>query len=145
VALIAGALGVTPELFRDAFSRVRPAPAGREPSPAQVRQNKEALMKALAPHGITNERLDTVSNYYRYDRGRGEMWPTRTPIAYAYVQNGVVVRFEVADGGSGFNSPPIIRVPGCANVTARIEIGWDKKPERNGSVRAITVPVAKAR
>src|SRR5438552_11396179 len=40
VVLIAAALGVTPEVFREAFSHVRPAPAGREPEPGQVRQNK---------------------------------------------------------------------------------------------------------
>src|SRR5689334_10813701 len=31
VVLVAAGLGVTPEVFRDAFSRVTPAPAGREP------------------------------------------------------------------------------------------------------------------
>src|SRR5437667_1129886 len=72
VVLIAAALGVTPEVFREAFSHVRPAPAGREPEPGQVRQNKAALLAALAKHGVTNEKLDTVSNYYRYARSRNE-------------------------------------------------------------------------
>ena len=58
VVLIAAALGVAPEVFRDAFSQVRPARGGREPEPAQVRQNKSVLMKALGKHGITNEKLD---------------------------------------------------------------------------------------
>src|SRR5205823_915861 len=90
VALIAAALGVPAEVFRAAFRNVRPAPAGQEPEPGQVRQNKEALLRALGPYGVTNERLDTVSNYYRYNRSRGEMWPTAPATADATVRNGVV-------------------------------------------------------
>src|SRR5690349_4185380 len=58
VALVAGALGVKPDVFREAFSRVTPAPAGEHPDPDQVRNNKDALLAALAPYGIANERLD---------------------------------------------------------------------------------------
>ena len=65
VALIAAALGVEPEVFRQAFSNVKPARGGA-PSAARVRANKEVLMSALGKQGITNDRLDTVSNYYRY-------------------------------------------------------------------------------
>src|SRR5437588_6288417 len=70
VALIAAALGVKPEIFRDAFSRVTPAKNGK-PTGDEARRNKEILMKALGPHGITNERLDEVSNYYRYQPQKG--------------------------------------------------------------------------
>jgi hypothetical protein len=77
VVLIAAALGVPSDVFRKAFSRVRPAPAGTRPDPQQVRKNKEVLLKALGPYGVTNDRLDEVSNYYRYVRSRGELWPTK--------------------------------------------------------------------
>jgi len=40
VVLIAAALNVPPEIFRDAFSSVTPAPAGEAPDPGQVRLNK---------------------------------------------------------------------------------------------------------
>src|SRR3954464_1418244 len=66
VVLIAAALGLMPDVFRDAFSRVRPARDGRDPEPAQVRQNKAVLLDALEKYGITNEQLDRVSDYYRY-------------------------------------------------------------------------------
>ncbi|HAH49538.1 MAG TPA: hypothetical protein DCM07_32810, partial [Planctomycetaceae bacterium] len=64
------ALGVEPEVFQQAFSNVKPARGGA-PSAARVRANKEVLMSALGKQGITNDRLDTVSNYYRYQPERG--------------------------------------------------------------------------
>ena len=73
VALVAAALGVPADVFREAFTHVRPAPAGTQPDPEAVRRNKDALMAALAPYGVTNDRLDAVSNHYRYVRSRGEL------------------------------------------------------------------------
>jgi hypothetical protein len=64
VVLVAAALGVKPEVFREAFSGVTPARGGR-PSPEESRRNKEALMKVLKPLGVSNERLE-----------RGELWKT---------------------------------------------------------------------
>jgi hypothetical protein len=138
VALIAGALGVSSDVFRHAFSRVRPARAGTEPAPAQVRQNKAALMSELAPYGITSERLDTVSNYYRYHRSRGEMWPARPAVAYGLVRNGEIVGFEVTSGGSGYNTPPSVRVSGTIIGPVQVDMAWDKAMEKNGSIRSLT-------
>src|SRR4051812_1064265 len=76
VLLIANALGVTPEVFREAFSRVKPAPAGTEPDEAEVQRNKAVLLGALSRYGVTNETLDRVSNYYRYRPGEGRIWRT---------------------------------------------------------------------
>src|SRR6478736_1641922 len=48
VVLVAGALGVTPEVFRDAFSRVHPAGPGRGgPTREEAQANKAVLMSAL--------------------------------------------------------------------------------------------------
>src|SRR5690606_28900096 len=58
VVLVAGALGVTPEVFRDAFSKVRPAGPDRGPTGEEARANKAALMAVLGKHGITNDQLD---------------------------------------------------------------------------------------
>ncbi len=70
VALIAAALGITDDVFREAFSRVRPArPGSGGPTNEEAQQNKAALMKALGKYGFTNERLDAVSNFYRYPPG----------------------------------------------------------------------------
>src|SRR5437016_5075268 len=61
VVLIAAALGVKPEVFREAFSHVHPAgPGSGGPTDAEARKNKAALMSALGKYGITNDRLDTV-------------------------------------------------------------------------------------
>ena len=139
VVLIAGALGIAPEVFREAFSRVHPAPAGTAPAPDQVRKNKEALMSALGRYGITNEQLDAVSNNYRYRRERGEMWPTNPATAYALVQNGAVTGFTITSGGAGYSSPPSVSVPGTNGLNASVELMFSRNFAENGSVKAITV------
>jgi hypothetical protein len=139
VVLIAAALGVSSDVFREAFSHVRPAPAGSPPAPDQVRRNKEALLDALGPHGVTNDRLDEVSNYYRYVRSRGEMWPTKPAQAYAEVKDGQILRFVVTKGGSGYSSPPTVTVPGF-DVATKVELSFSRKFENNGAVAAIRLP-----
>src|SRR5882757_5216491 len=85
VNLVAGALEVKPEVFREAFSGVTPAKNGK-PSGEEARRNKTALMKVLQPYGVTNDRLDEVSNYYRYRPQAGEMWPVKEAKAVAIVE-----------------------------------------------------------
>lgn len=138
VVLIAAALGVTPEVFRDAFSRVRPARDGREPEPAQVRQNKAVLMDALEKYGITNEQLDTVSNYYRYPPGRKSLWKCRPAVANALVKDGSIIGYEIVDGGSGYSSTPSLTVPNFKGATAEVELAYGKDTQTNGSVSSIS-------
>jgi hypothetical protein len=142
VVLVAAGLGVTPEVFRDAFSRVQPAPAGREPDPAQVRRNKEALLGALAKYGVTNDLLDRVSNQYRYNPGRGELWPVKEASAYAIVRNGKVVRVVVTAGGSGYSSPPSISVKGV-RLQATVKLAFGKDLANNGSIASIALPASR--
>lgn len=137
VVLIAGALGVTPELFREAFRNVQPAQGGGGPSPERARSNKELLMKVLGPHGISNDRLDLVSNYYRYRPEQGERWPTRAASAYAILDNNEVVGFEILDGGSGYSSPPEIHIPGYESIIPTSELSYTTVFDKNGSVTAI--------
>lgn len=139
VVLVAGALGVPSEVFREAFSHVRPAPAGTEPDPQQVRDNKEALLNALSRYGVTNDRLDIVSNYYRYVRNRGELWPTRPAVAYALVKEGVVTGYVVTSGGSGYSSAPTVTVPGLPGAAARAQLSFSKAFDKNGAISAITI------
>src|SRR5580700_3035865 len=54
VGLIAAALGVKPEVFRDAFSHIHPAAPNVGPTGDEARKNKAALMEALGKYGITN-------------------------------------------------------------------------------------------
>ena len=138
VALVAGALGVPPDVFREAFSHVKPAPAGQEPDPAQVQLNKAALLQVLGPYGITNDRLDTVSDHYRFNGSAGETWPRTPATATALVTNGVVTGITITSAGSGYTSTPAVVISGSdATATATIAYGADFNT--NGSLTAITL------
>jgi len=137
VVLIAGALGVPPEVFRDAFSRVHPANPEKGPVPAEAQANKAALLATLGKYGVTNERLDQVSDYYRYVASRHELWPTQPAVAYAMVQNGKIVGYEIVNGGAGYSSNPTIMVPGFSGH-ALAELAYGKSFEKNGSIRSIS-------
>jgi hypothetical protein len=137
--LVAGALGVSADVFREAFSHVRPARAGTEPDPQQVRRNKAALMQALGQYGVSNDRLDTVSNYYRYVRSRGEMWPTTPARGYAQLKHGKVTGFVITSGGSGYSSPPSVSISGMPGVHAQAKLSFSQDFDANGSVSAITL------
>lgn len=139
VVLIASALGVTSDVFRDAFSNVHPAGPGRGPTGEEARANKAVLMKALGKHGITNDRLDTVSNYYRYPPGRGGLWRVTPASANALVKNGAVVGFELLDPGSGYSSTPEATIQGLPDARVDVQLGFSKSFEKNGSVSALTV------
>lgn len=137
VVLIASALGVPPEVFREAFSHVKPAPAGQEPDPAQVNLNKDALLRVLGPYGITNDTLDTVSNHYRFNGSAGETWPRTPATATAIVTNGVVTGVTITNAGSGYTSTPTIVLAGGGAATATIAYTTDFNT--NGSLTAITL------
>lgn len=138
VVLIAGALGVTPDVFRDAFSRVRPAAAGQEPDPEQVRQNKANLMMVLGKHGVTNERLDEVSNYYRYVQNRGESWPRKPAIGYAQIKDGKVASIVLLTGGSGYSSVPSVTIENMPDVALQVKLSYGPDFAKNGSVTAVS-------
>jgi len=138
VVLIAAALGVPAETFRRAFSGVTPARGG-PPEPEQVRRNKDALLEVLGPSGITNDRLDTVSDYYRYNRLRGEMWRSTPAQAYAIVANGKIVGFKITNPGSGYSSPPSVLVPGFDGTTVTAKLNFTKRFETNGAIATLTV------
>jgi hypothetical protein len=137
VILIAAALGVPDEVFRAAFRNVRPAPAGQEPDPAQVRRNKAALLGALARYGVTNERLDEVSNYYRYNGRRGETWRHRPAAAYATVRGGKVTGFTLTDPGAGYSSAPTVSLPGSDGVSVRATLSFGPDFDKNGSLKEL--------
>lgn len=144
VVLIAAALGVPADVFREAFTHVHPAGPDRGPTGDEARANKRALLDALAPYGVTNDRLDQVSDYYRYNRSRGEMWPTTDAVAYALVKNGVITGFDITTPGSGYSSPPQISIPGF-QLTPAITLGWSKEFESNGSITRIVSPDSKTK
>ena len=138
--LIAAALGVPTQVFREAFSHVTPARGGAEPEPAQVQRNHALLMRALAPYGVTGDKLNTVSNYYRYNRSAGEqVWRVTPAAAYATVRDGVVTGFTITDPGSGYSSEPIVAIPGMPAVKITVKIGFHTDFKRNGSIEELAL------
>ncbi|HEY1786196.1 MAG TPA: hypothetical protein VGG30_11625 [Pirellulales bacterium] len=147
IVLMAAGLGVKPEVFREAFSGVTPA-RGRGPTGEEPRRNKQALMKVLAPHGVTNERMDEVANYYRFRPQNDELWPTTPAKAHAIVENGKLKKIVVTEPGSGYCSPPEVTVEGFSgnDLTLKAKLGLSKDLKKNGSIAAVEiVPPAKAK
>ena len=138
VILIASALGVPPDVFRDAFSKVKPAPAGVKPDPEQVKRNKETLLTVLGPYGITNDTLDKVSDYYRYSDAKGEVWKRRPAKAVAIIADDKITGFKITDGGNGYTSTPQVSVPGY-NIKVNATVSFSKDFEKNGSVTELKV------
>lgn len=138
VALIAAGLQVEPDVFRKAFSGVTPA-RGRGPTGEEARRNKDALMSVLAPYGVTNDRLDEVSNYYRYQPQRGELWPTRAAKAHAVIENGKIKKIVVTEAGSGYCSPPTAKIDGLEVVELRANLSFSENLKKNGGISSIEV------
>jgi hypothetical protein len=139
VVLVAAALGVPTAVFRTAFDGVTPAAAGDAPDPAQVQANKAALLQVLAPYGVTNERLDAVSDHYRFQGSAGETWPREAASATAVVRGGKVVSITLLDGGSGYSSTPRVTVPGVPGATIRVTLHHGTDFATNGAIERLTV------
>ena len=139
VVLIANALGVKPEVFREAFSHVTPAAAGNEPKPEQVSRNKQALLSALGPFGVTNDLLDRVSDYYRYEPGRGGLWRTKPAKAFATLSGRTVRSITITEKGSGYSSVPKIEVPGYPGIHLEAKIAFGKDLKTNGQIDSISI------
>ena len=138
VALLAAALEVKPEVFREAFSGVTPSRNG-PPSKDEAQRNKSALMKVLRPHGVTNDRLDEVSNYYRFRRQRGELWPTSPAEAYATVENGKIKQIVMTNPGSGYCTPPKAIVPGMEGTPLKVTLRLVRNLKENGAIGSIEI------
>ena len=140
VVLVAAGLGVAPEVFRDAFSGVHPAgPGSGGPTREEAQKNKQALMSVLGKYGITNDRLDEVSNYYRYQPQSGRLWRNQPAEANAIVKDGAITGYEIVNPGAGYTTPPTIAVPGYPHAAVRVELRFGKQLEKNGSIGAIQV------
>ena len=138
VALIAAALGVKPEVFRQAFSNVKPARGG-DPTPAQARANKEVLMAALGKYGITNDRLDNVSNYYRYQPERGGLWKHTPATAKAIIKEGTVTGLQITNAGSGYMTPPTVTIAGHEDVKVKVALEFSQDFWKNGSIKSLKI------
>ncbi|MCY9669761.1 hypothetical protein M5X11_33450 [Paenibacillus alginolyticus] len=93
-----------------------------------------------APYGITNERLDEVSNYYRYNGRKSDTWQKTQATATATVTNGIVTGVTITNPGAGYSSNPTITVTGPnGTFTATATLAYTKDFKTNGSISAITI------
>ena len=143
IVLIAAALEVTPEVFREAFRGVTPAKGPRSQPTTRPRKNKDALMKVLKPYGVTNDRLDEVSNFYRYRPQNGELWRVAAAKAHAVVEGGKITQIVVDEPGYGYSSPPTATVSGLKDISLKVAIRFAKDLKKNGAVEAIELAPAK--
>jgi hypothetical protein len=138
VSLIAAALGVGDEVFRQAFSGVSPSRWGA-PSPLLARANKKVLLDALGRHGVTNERLDEVSNYYRYNGSAGETWKHSAATAAAIIADGKVTGFTITNAGAGYLMAPKVSVVGYGDIEVQATIEFSDDFKTNGRVTSLSV------
>ncbi len=113
---------------------MRPACGGSEPSASRVRANKTVLRAAPAAHGVTNERLDTVSDYYRYAPGRNSLWTNRPAVASALVKDGAIIGYKLLHDGSGYTTPPVARVTGFPHAHPTVSLVFGTNLAANGSI-----------
>jgi hypothetical protein len=139
VVLIASMLGVTPDVFREAFSGITPAKNGG-PTREEAQANKKALLKVLAPYGITNEKLDEVSNYYRYKGSLGQTWPHTQATATAVVVDGKITAITIINAGAGYTSiPKVLIKQGNLTYQATATVSYTTDFKTNGSITSITL------
>ena len=91
----------------------------------------------LGPHGVTNERLDEVSDYYRFRPQEDELWPVKAAKAEAIVEDGQIKRIVITEPGHGYSTPPRAMVKGFAAAKLRVDLAFSKAFKKNGAVKAI--------
>jgi hypothetical protein len=96
-------------------------------------------MDGLGKYGITNDRINTVSNFYRYAAWEGGIWRNKPAVANALVKDGAIIGYEITYGGYGYTTPPTVSVPGLDGTLAKVELSFGKEFETNGAVSAITI------
>lgn len=136
VILVASGLGVPPDVFRDVFKGVHPAKRNGGPTGDEARANKRVLLDGLSKYGVTNDRLDEVSNRYRPQNG--ELWTHKEAEGFAVVHDGKVISTTITEPGYGYSSPPSVSVQGNdAKLTAKVQYTTDL--ETNGSIGSVSV------
>ncbi|MDG1895512.1 MAG: hypothetical protein P8J37_11420 [Fuerstiella sp.] len=104
-----------------------------------ARANKKVLMDAIGRYGVSNERLDEVSDYYRYNRSAGEVWKHSPPTTTATVRDGRVTGFDITDPGNGYLVPTSVSVVGFSDIDVEAKIEFSDDFRTNGRIVSITV------
>lgn len=139
VVLVASGLGVPPDLFRNVFKGVHPARGAGGPSGDQARANKKVLLDGLSKYGVTNDRLDEVSNRYRYRPQDGELWTHKEAEGYATVRDGKVISATITEPGYGYSSEPTVTVPNHPEATIKTTLAFTQDLDTNGSIASATL------
>lgn len=114
-------------------------PRRAEAAAGTGRQNNAALLNVLAPYGVTIDRLDEVSNYYRYRRERSELWTHEPASIIANIRCGHIIGFTIEKPGAGYSSPPEISVPGVPGVKVKVVLSFGDDLKGNGSIAQVTI------
>ena len=94
-------------------------------------------MNGLSKYGVTNDRLDEVSNYYRFRPQAGELWPTRPAKGYALIEDGKIKKLVIANPGAGYNTPPEVTLPDFPTLHVRATLSFNKDLKKNGGVATV--------
>jgi hypothetical protein len=89
-------------------------------------------LRGSAPY----ERLDDVSDYYRFQLQNDDLWKTTPARGYAVVGDGKVKSVGITEAEAGYSSPPIVTVMGMAKVPLKATLHFDKELRKNGSVES---------
>jgi hypothetical protein len=95
-------------------------------------------MDALSKYGVTNERLDEVSNFYRYRRESGEVWRRTSATAVAIVEDGQVTGFRMINAGAGYTVAPTAHVEGFDDLNVKVTIEFSDDLDTNGRGALLT-------
>lgn len=144
VPLYASMLGVTPSVFRHAFSGVRPSHT-HSPTVAEQQANKAALLSVLGPYGVTNDEMDAVADHYRFDSLKGQTWPHRAARAVAVISNGTVTAIRIVNPGVGYPYPPSVSIPGFPNLEATATVVFTRDFATNGHIGSISLDHLKSK
>lgn len=90
-------------------------------------------------HGITNDRLDEVSNFYRYRPEDGELWRHAPARAKAIIEDGRVTGFRITSSGSGYTTPPRVTVAGHEDLRVEATLGFSTDLRENGRVTELKI------
>jgi hypothetical protein len=134
--LIAAALEVTQEQFQYAFSFVTPEDQGHlDDETAEA--NKAELLSRLEEYGVTNDRLDEVTDYYRY-APEDPLWDVIPAEIEVTIIDDEVVEIEIIEAGAGYSSEPTLSVPGY-DFTFTVEIEYGTDLRTNGNISSVTL------
>ena len=86
-----------------------------------------------------NERLDEVSNYYRYNREAGEVWQRTPATATAIIQDGKVTGFNITNAGAGYSTAPTVKVVGYDDLEVKVTIEFSTDLSTNGRVASLSI------